>query len=439
MLTPFLVLQGLNDAYGKPRYLELNPGMFYPVTYSFLFGIMFGDIGHGSIMLMGALGLIAVEKEWEGKKLNELISPAFSGRYVLLLMSLFSIYCGLVYNECFGIALLPWSYYALDCPPEGGNCAATPIAPPAFGVDPVWSIADNKLGFANSFKMKLSILLGVSQMVFGLACKTANCIYFKKWKDLLFENIPEYIFLLSIFGYLCVIVVYKWCTNWVGLGLPAPALLDTLLGMLLEFGSPIPKEQVLYTGQATVQTFLVIIAVLAVPVMLLAKPLLLRAEHKDGYQALELEDKSGEESGGDSHGGHAGTEFDFSECMIHQSIHTIEFVLGAVSNTASYLRLWALSLAHAGLSEVFWERIMLAVLEMEVSLPVQVFAVFCGFAVWASMTFGVLMVMETLSACLHDIRLHWVEFQNKFYGGDGIPFAPLNFALMVHYLPKRLL
>jgi len=265
--------------------------------------------------------------------------------------------------------------------------------------------------------MKLSIILGVAQMTFGICLSATNAYYYKRWVDIIFTFIPQLIFMSFLFGYLWIIIFVKWLTDYSYRSNEAPGLIPLFIQFFMS-SSNVTKTNRLYPGQEGLQPFLLVTALIMVPVLLWAKPFVLKQLWDRKHHA------SSEEEASAAHPHHA-EEFPMGEIVIHNSIHTVEFILGCVSNTASYLRLWALSLAHSELAKVFYDKVFVPTMEMHWA------ALFFGFGFWATATCFNIVLMESLSALLHALRLHWVEFQNKFYTGNGHKFEPFSFAKII--------
>ncbi|TMS37225.1 hypothetical protein L596_004201 [Steinernema carpocapsae] len=444
------IFQNIVDAYGIATYREVNPAPYSIITFPFLFSLMFGDCGHGAFLLLAGLFLVYKEHEiLKRSDLNEICLMFFNGRYIICLMGFFSIYAGFIYNDVFSKSMnlfgsrwyIPFNVSTVDSWSHSASAHLTldPEAafdpsrgPYPFGIDPIWNVALNRLTFQNSLKMKLSVIIGIAQMTFGLFLSAINHVNFKSPVNFFTCFIPQIVFLSSIFVYLLVQIILKWIYFWVksefifGNFYPgsycAPSLLIGLINMFMlkprsegfvqhlngtTDGSNYEELRACYLNQwyphqATVEVYLLLIAVACVPVMLLGRPVAFLLRQKNGKeQARQLGDVQSENEGLLTARQHPvdpkpsedeRKEEGFGDVFIHQVIHTIEFVLGCISHTASYLRLWALSLAGA----------------------VILFLTSVAFLV---ITLGILVLMEGLSAFLHTLRLHWVEFQSKFYGG----------------------
>ena len=400
------VFQGIVNTYGMPRYQEANPALFTIMTFPFLFGVMFGDFGHALFLTLASAWMVWKEDTLASVD-NEIFGMAFGGRYMLLMMGFFSLYCGLIYNDFFslGMTVMGQSRWSFPTLPDGTQSRFAVTSGAAedvykFGIDPAWHLSENSLLFFNSLKMKMSVVLGITQMTFGLILRCSNALYYRSKVDFWFEAVPQVIFMVSLFGYMVFLIMAKWCINWFGgpsesPGSP-PSLIDTLINIALKPSSIDPPDK-MFAGQGSFQQFVLFVAFLTVPVMLFAKPYFL-SRPKEGEE--------GKAKSEDGHGHGGGGHHSFGELFIHQAIETIEFVLGTVSNTASYLRLWALSLAHSQLATVFWERALVASVQTE-----SFFYIVIGYSVFSGITTGVLLIMDVLECFLHALRLHWVEFQ----------------------------
>ncbi|GFG30107.1 hypothetical protein Cfor_09516 [Coptotermes formosanus] len=457
--------QNLIDSYGVSSYREVNPALYTIITFPFLFAIMFGDAGHGLILTAFGLYMVIGEKKLMKKKSNnEIWNIFFAGRYIILLMGVFSVYTGIIYNDVFSRSLnifgSQWTIHGYTIADIQGNAELTlspytnfasfNATPYAVGLDPVWQAATNKIIFLNSYKMKLSIIFGVVHMIFGVCLSVVNHIHFQKSINIILEFVPQILFLLLLFAYMVAMMFIKWTIYYpqetkdcnvvqcpqeildiIRYGPScAPSVLILFINMMLfKNSAPAGKgcQEFMFDGQELLQNTFVVVALLCIPI----------SENGDVNQGLELTPETVDTpSSSPAHGGHKEGDDGMGEVFIYQAIHTIEYILSTISHTASYLRLWALSLAHAQLSEVLWTMVLSMGLSGSLddspgSYVSRGIILFLVFGAWAVLTVAILVMMEGLSAFLHTLRLHWVEFMSKFYEGAGYVFQPFSFKMIL--------
>lgn len=297
-----------------------------------------------------------------------------------------------------------------------------------------------------------------------------NCIYFGKWQKLTFDVITGLLIFAGLIGYMIVLIYVKWwfaVDPYAPVNSPltpgelnistSPSIISLIIGDIMGvigLSTPNDPDFFYFSSQQDVSNILLLITAICLPTMLCAIPCIqiccggkhhAEADVPDnftGVQAIKHEEEKGLMGDDDLHDGqidimemlksHSPKEsgdHGVGETFIHQIIETIEFVLGCISNTASYLRLWALSLAHGQLGEVFltliFTQLGLDVASLSTFVAALYFFIF-AFAYMAAV-FAVLMMMDLLEVFLHTMRLHWVEFMGKFFEGAGIPYRPFSF------------
>jgi len=447
--------QDLVHTYGVPRYQEITPVIFTATTFPFLFGIMYSDLGHGLLLFLAGLYVV-----WNGEYFRFSVPELYKFRYTITMMGFFAMYAGIMFNDFFSIPCnffgSRWSMgadgtssqpqYDLwnGAMPAKGETDLSPeqikqlqgTGPYPFGVDPAWGTSQNSLQFMNSLKMKVSVILGVAQMTLGLVIRCSNVIFERNVLDFVTECIPMFIFMFCFFTFMDFMITYKWVTHipWPG----PPSIINNLIAMAMF--SPLSEvtdkntnetfHLKLWDSEKQDSTLLMIITLGTIPFMLLIKPTVLsimeyQKTRGRGYARVANFDEgaSGTSALDSNLKPKVVEETDLSDIWIHQIIETIEYVLGTLSHTASYLRLWALSLAHQQLSLVFFQMTIGNALKSG-NWIVAALVTYYSFAMWFAVTIAVLMGMDVMECFLHTLRLHWVEFQSKYYKGDGVAFEP---------------
>ncbi len=185
----------ITKLYGLPHYDELDPTPFIAISFPLIFGLMFGDVGHGLLLLVGGLTLGFLVKNSQSIR---------NFCWIFAACGVGAIIAGMLFGEFFGVRLFP----------------------------PLWfSPFDNILGF-----LIFSLFVGIIQIESGLFLELANFWIKRDYSDVVLTSIPKIVFYA---GAVYLIAAYqlnfaKWAAG--------PILLPLVPFLVLVFGKVVASR-----------------------------------------------------------------------------------------------------------------------------------------------------------------------------------------------------
>ena len=88
----------------------------------------------------------------------------------------------------------------------------------------------------------MAIIMGINEMGFGILLRGINNLKDNQYLDFLCEFIPQLIFLYTSFGYMMILIILKWNTNYSVVGTShAPSIINQMINIPLKGGKVVGK------------------------------------------------------------------------------------------------------------------------------------------------------------------------------------------------------
>ncbi|RLI29090.1 MAG: hypothetical protein DRO46_03130 [Candidatus Hecatellales archaeon] len=160
----------LVSAFGIPNYHEIDPTVIMLITFPIIFGFMFGDMGHGLVLLVGGFLIKPLFDRFKIR--GEMWDPLYQGRNLIILSGLTSTVIGFLYGEFFGPTNLAYAMH------HGTPTWYTDLT--GFTEPPWFSPLENPVKL-----LKISIVIGIAQILFGIVLDIVNKASTRSWRKIL--------------------------------------------------------------------------------------------------------------------------------------------------------------------------------------------------------------------------------------------------------------